>query len=186
MQRNPRPTDAAIHAYSQAAAHACIIELKARMFGDVVPMLRCFARGNLFLLMTAITQWMAVNGRGTVEERARLLACVTLRNKLLHADLSRAALHAKNLGATLNEGTVVSIAVARPVTAESLLSAIDDRSKHVPVAGTDSKHVPVFGWLLESMSSGVFTEATRIFSEAIWFLERQAEGLTDEDTRETA
>lgn len=182
VARPPDPSAPAVDLYSRAAARACVFELKSRLFADVVPALRCFSRGNFSQLVTAIAAWMEAKSRGTPEERQHLRTCVTLRNKLLHADLSRAAVHAKALGATLSEGSLKQVTVPGKFTAESFLAAVADTASHVEVASTKSEHAPIFGWLMESWGSGVFVEAERLFDQAIGVLEREAWALTDEDT----
>lgn len=181
LSSGPDFSNMAVDQYAQASARACVFELKSRMFADNVMALRCFSRGNFSQLVGAITDWMIAKGRATPVEHEHLKKCVTLRNKILHADLSRAAVHAKALGADLDEGNVKQIEVPGKFALQSFMDAIADEPSHLTVSTTKSEHVPIFAWLMESWQSGVFVEAETFFDQAIAILRREVLMFTDDD-----
>ena len=78
---------------------------------------------------------------------------MTIRNKLLHLELSRATGRIKPLADQLREGGV--------------WMADLERAKIHQVSKTSTEQGRIYGWLLESQSSGVFAAIAKAAGEAI-------------------
>jgi hypothetical protein len=150
----PQPSDPAFVDFANAAAMACLFEIKARLFADNTPALEKHKADQLEALVKRIIE----HERDGIlpEDEVLLKKCARFRNKLLHANFSQAAGTLLSFGVELDQGTVY-------------LTKLEDASvrKLSETSTTDGR---VFGWMLEGKSSGVFREARKVFVRGIAFI----------------
>lgn len=163
--------------FAGAAGRAAMFELKARMLADAVPELRGSLTLSLEPLVKEILAWMAANAKGTDEDRETLRRCARLRNKLFHAELSRATGQLVALDVELGREGVRMFAFEGPATAEKVSAAVAAGGE--PVAKTATGPTLVFAWLLESSKTGAFGAAARAFDDAAEILERALPGYRE-------
>jgi len=145
----PDPSDVVwFQAFANCAASACLFELCARRYADNTPELQRVAFKDLSDVMSAICAH--VSARTSQEERAFLGKCVRIRNKLLHLELSKASGQLRSLGFEIGSGGVAKVDLA---TGEPTMVAV-----------TSTQGGRIFGWLLESTTSGAFSRATETFT----------------------
>lgn len=158
MPRAPMAHDPFMNAFAIAAAAACAFELTARMLADTVDELGKYAPAEpLDPLVKRIVVWMGSSHLGTPESREELAGAARVRNKLLHLELSRVTGRLVDLGAQLERGGVTRVDLAT-----------GERTKVADESITTGR---VFGWLLESGSSGAFSAARELFLRSIVTLE---------------
>src|SRR5579872_203697 len=101
--RQPNPSDPAFQSFAHAAAAACYFELRARLLADNTPALQRFKDDQLEELVKRLVERCPtplLEG-----EVVHLKKCARLRNKLLHADFSKAAGTLLSIGIELRQGT---------------------------------------------------------------------------------
>lgn len=156
--------------YSEACGAAGVFELRVRMLADATSELAGRAQGDLDPLTKAVRAHFATDLSD--EDGAFLLRCPGLRNKLFHADLSKA----RGRVSELIPGAVYPGGVW-----QGDLAAGTARK----VAGTSVQTGRLFGWLLELASGGdleaihvAMTRGRRILEELATRV--AAQGVTDE------
>jgi hypothetical protein len=149
--RQRQPSDPAFGAFALAAAAACVFELKVRLFADNTPDLQRFKDEKLEPLVKRIVDHLAASL--TDEEGVHLRKCARVRNKLLHAEFSKAAGTLLSVGVKLDQGTV------------HIVDLSDGSSRKVSETSTTDGRV--FGWVLEGKSSRAFDQARAFFLRGV-------------------
>ncbi|MDE2104565.1 MAG: hypothetical protein KGL39_45440 [Patescibacteria group bacterium] len=146
-----QPSDPAYASFAHAAAAACLFELKVRLFADNTTELQRFKDEKLEGLVKRLVEHAAPTLQE--EEVVHLKKCARLRNKLLHADFSKAAGTLLSIGVELRQGTVY------------LVDLQDGSVRRVSETTTTDGRVS--GWVLEGKSSGAFDAARMFFVRGI-------------------
>lgn len=150
--------------FAHAAAHACVFEAKLRLLADNTPELE---RHSLESAKILLRNTLAHFGASLGEDDAKLLElCVRLRNDLLHMSLSRATGKLKCFGAELDLGHVTKISL--------------ETGETTPVEKTSTRTGKVYGWLLESATSGAYDQGAKFFLRGIEVIERLADASVNE------
>jgi hypothetical protein len=149
--RMPQPSDRFFAEFERVGGVAALFELRVRLLADNAPGLRDKRELNLTALVKAVVE----HERADLlpEDEMLLLKCARLRNKLLHADFSKAAGTLLSLGVSLVRGTVYAVDLA------------DGDVQRV--ADTSSAQGGVYGWVLEASGSGVFRQAFALLARGI-------------------
>ena len=157
MERRPQPSDFAFELFARAAALACVFELKLRLLADNTPNL---ARWSLEQKLSKVLDVVLDEYAQKVSEEDKKLLeeCARLRNKLIHAELSRVSGRLVNFGEELERGKVVQLSL--------------DTGEIKKVEQTTTQDGKIYGWVHESALSGAFEIGQRIFYEGIVVLER--------------
>jgi len=157
--------------YAQLAGSAALVELKLRLLADLIPELQHLAHTkDLSVLEDAITN----HYRGQLGDQIELITKARqLRNKILHSDFKAAT----NKIEEASPGLLKKDTVTMLKLQSGELKSVSDSSK---------REGRVFGWLLDAMSSGLFTEAGQLFGDAYKLLdgltfEKSTEGMTAEE-----
>jgi hypothetical protein len=160
----PQPSDRAFGAFAAAAATACLFELKARLFADNTPELQRYKDDPLEALVRRVVEHLG--STLTDDEAVHLRKCARVRNRLLHADFSKAA------------GTMLSVGVAIEQGRVQIIDLSDGSVRKV--SDTSSADGAVFAWVLEGTSVGTFSSARAFFLRGValinWLLARVSEG----------
>ncbi len=156
MTRPPQPSDVFMRQFAQAAAYACVFELRVRMLADMTSALRKQAFRPLSELLSEVLEYY--NEALSAEDRAALDGAAVLRNKLLHLELSRA--------------TGKLVALREQLDAGQVLQGTFEDGEVRQVSKTSTADGRIFGWLLESSTSGAFTAAQKRFDAGIEIIER--------------
>jgi hypothetical protein len=139
--------------FANAAASVSVFELKIRLLADNgdegTPLQTQAIKADLGKLIDLVCD----HHKATVEQRALLSKVATIRNKLLHLELSRATGRIRPLAEQLSEGNV--------------WMADLERSKVHQVSKTSTEEGRIYGWLLESQSSGAFAAIAKAADDAV-------------------
>lgn len=139
--------------FANAAAAVSVFELKVRLLADNgeegTPLQAQAIKADLGKLIDLVCD----HHTATIEQRALLSKVATIRNKLLHLELSRATGRIRPLAEQLREGNV--------------WMADLERLKVHQVSKTSTEQGRIYGWLLESQSSGAFAAIADAVGEAI-------------------
>jgi hypothetical protein len=162
----PHPSGPFFGQFARAAAGAGLFELKVRLFADNTPALQKHKEDALEALVKLVIE----HEQASIDQDdvTLLKACVRLRNKLLHADFSKAA------------GTLVSFGVKLDRGRVHIVDLSDGAARKVSETSTTDGRV--FGWVLEGGRSGVFLQACLVFRRGIglinWRLQVASRGGT--------
>jgi hypothetical protein len=160
----PQPSDFCVNAFGQCATAGCLFELYARRYADNTPDLQALAFKDLSAVVDSIRTYVV--GRTTEEERAVLDACVRVRNKLFHLELSRATGQLRAFGAEIGEAKVTMVNLADGAAFK--------------VANSSTKDGRIYGWLMEATANGAFREGVALFKRGIaligWLLMQDGVG----------
>jgi hypothetical protein len=139
--------------FANAAAAVTVFELKVRLLADNgdegTPLQAQALKADLGKLIDLVCD----HHKASAEQRALLSKVATIRNKLLHLELSRATGRIRPLADQLREGGV--------------WMADLERAKIQQVSKTGTEQGRIYGWLLESQSSGAFAAIAKAAGEAI-------------------
>jgi hypothetical protein len=139
--------------FANAAAAIAVFELKVRLLADNgdegTPLQVQALKADLGRLIDLVCD----HHQATDDQRSLLAKVATIRNKLLHLELSRATGRIRPLADQLREGTV-------------WMADLDNAEVH-QVSKTNTKQGRIYGWLLESQSSGAFAAIAVAVREAI-------------------
>jgi hypothetical protein len=141
--------------FAHTATMACFFELQARLFADATPGLEKHKDAQLEALVKVIVRH--VGSRLQLEEVVLLKKCARMRNKLLHADFSKAAGTLMSLGVQIDQGRVHIVDLVT-----------GDANK---VSDTNSAKGRVFAWVLEGSRSCTFLLSRRQFARGIALFE---------------
>lgn len=149
-------SDAFFEAFGFAAARACLFELKLRLLADNTP---AISRHSLDPKLSKVLEHVLAEYAARLDEKQcdLLNECVRLRNKLLHAELSRVTGRLVNFGEELNRGQVAKI--------DLVSGEIQEVSK------TKTQDGKIIGWVMESATSGAFAAGADVFFNGIVLLE---------------
>lgn len=157
MSRQPQPSDAFFQQYAECCAHAALFELKARVLAEQSERLaRRAVSEELTPLVRDLVDEHAARLEG--DERTLLLALPGIRNKLFHAELSRAIGRLRRFDEELISAGVVKLDL--------------DAGESSLVANTSTERSGVMGWLLESALRGGFRSGVERFAHGIALIER--------------
>jgi hypothetical protein len=158
----PQPSDFSVNAFGQCATAGCLFELYARRYADNTPELQAVAFKDLSVVVEAIRTH--VLGRTTDEERAVLDACVGVRNKLFHLELSRVTGRLRSFGAEIGGPKVTMVNLADGAA--------------IKVANSSTRDGRIYGWLMEATANGAFKQGVALFKRGIalfgWLLMQDA------------
>ncbi len=147
-----------------AAAAACLFELKVRLFADNTPALQRNKDDQLEALAKRVVEH--VGSTLTHDEAVHLRKCARVRNRLLHADFSKAAGALLSVGVAIEEGKVHIV-------------DLNDGSVR-RVSDTSSADGGVFAWVLEGAAGGTFPSARAFFLRGVsiitWLLAKASDG----------
>ena len=143
-------------AFQAAAAAAATVELKLRLLCDLRPETADLALANLDLVRKEVVR--AFGSLLSDDEQEQLKACVSLRNRIIHQQLSKASGKLVSLGEELNEAGVWSLDLETGVATET--------------ASTSTKTGKIYGWMLVSHAQGAFAAALRVFDQGIAVINR--------------
>jgi hypothetical protein len=145
------PSDGFFRQFARAAAGAGLFELRVRLFADNTPALQKHKDDKLEALVKLVVE----HERASIDRDDEILLkkCARLRNKLLHADFSKAAGTLLSFGAQLERGQV------------QMVDLTDGAVRKVSETSTSDGRV--YGWVLEGARSGAFTQAVRLFLRGI-------------------
>lgn len=135
----PSPCEPAVAMFGGAAARAAMFELRARMLVDVIPELSGSITMSLDPLVRQITEWMACEGRWTADDQELLKRSARLRNKIFHAEFSRATGQLVMLDVELEKEGVRMFTLDSPGTAEKLVAAIEASPARTPTPTRTSR-----------------------------------------------
>jgi hypothetical protein len=139
--------------FANAAAAVAVFELKLRLLADNgdegAPLQSQALKADLGKLIDLICD----HHSATIEQRSLLAKVGSIRNKLLHLELSRATGRIRPLAEQLREGNV--------------WMADLERGKVDQISKTSTERGRIYGWLLESQSSGAFSAIADAVREAI-------------------
>jgi hypothetical protein len=143
--------------FQAAAAAVATFELRVRMLADQgdagTPLVKAALSAEFTKLIDDVCAF-----HGASDEDARYLkACAGMRNKLFHLELSRVTGRIRPLSEQLREGGVWSLDI--------------ETGEVQTVAKTKTEDGRIFGWMLESSSSGAF--------EAVVAAMRKASGIIE-------
>lgn len=175
--KRPAPSDVFFALFAGAAGRAAVFELKARVFVDAVPDLSGSLTSKLDYLLKDLTEWMAREKLATLEQVEMLRRCGRLRNKVFHAEFSRATGQLVSLDVELNRESVKRFSWDGPVTAENFLRSMATGGEAVSKTATEEKRV--FGWLMQACQSGAFGAAGRVFDDGCELLDQVLYDWTD-------
>jgi hypothetical protein len=150
----PQPCDFAFREFAPAAATACVFELQARLFADASPALTRHKTDDLEVLVRRIVEH--VDAKLSPEEAKHLLKCARVRNRLLHADFSRAAGVLLSFDVELEQGNVRIIDLAT--------------GEERKVSDTKTEDGRVLGWLIEGATSEMFNRTRPLFLRGVALL----------------
>lgn len=140
-------------AFANAAAAVAVFELKVRLLADNgdagTPLQVQALKAELGKLVDLVCE----HHGATREQRDLLKKVASVRNKLLHLELSRATGRVRPLAEQLNEGGV-------------WMANLENATVH-QVSKTSTEDGRIYGWLLESRSSGAFQAISKLVAEAI-------------------
>jgi len=139
--------------FANAAAAVAVFELKVRLLADNGDEGTSLQAQALKADLSKLIDFVCEHHNATVEQRALLSKVATIRNKLLHLELSRATGRIRPLADQLREGNVWM--------ADLEHATVDQVSK------TSTERGRIYGWLLESQLSGAFAAIAKAVGEAI-------------------
>ncbi len=148
---DPQPSEPYFRLFAQAATIACLFELKMRLLADNTAELQKYKDEQLEALVKRVTEHM--QNLIVSEEAVLLKKCARIRNKLLHADFSKAAGTLLSVGINLEQGKV------------HLIDLVDGSVRKISDSNTSDGRV--YGWLLEGARSGAFEQAGKLFIRGI-------------------
>ena len=139
--------------FANAAAAVAVFELKVRLLADNgdegTPLQSQAIKADLGKLIELVCD----HHHATPEQRELLTKVGRIRNKLLHIELSKATGRIRPLAEELREGNV-------------WMANLEDGTVH-QVSKTRTETGRIYGWLLESQSSGAFAAVVAAVNEAI-------------------
>jgi hypothetical protein len=139
--------------FANAAAAVAVFELKLRLLADNgeegTPLQSQAIKADLGKLIDLICD----HHKASDEQRALLAKVGTIRNKLFHLELSRVTGRIKPLAEQLQEGNV-------------WMAKLEDGTVH-QVSKSSTERGRIYGWLLESRSSGAFDAIATAVQNAI-------------------
>lgn len=146
------------------ASAGCVFELYARRYADNTEELRLYAFSELSEVVGAIRKHVGI--RITEDEGATLKACLDIRNRLFHLELSKLTGKLRSLGEILDEARVFQISLS------------DESTKKVSQTSTSEGRIQ--GWLLQATTDQSFKRATLLFRRGIallgWLRTKDCEG----------
>jgi hypothetical protein len=149
--KQPQPTDVFLDRFARAAAAAGVFEMKVRLFADNTAELRRYIGTDLDPLVDRIIGHL---GSGlTEDEVTHLKKAVRVRNKLFHADFSKAAGTLLSMDARLDRGKVY------------IVDFSDGNPRKVSDLNTADGRIS--GWLMEGAKSGAFDQAFVLFMRCV-------------------
>ncbi len=184
MPRQPQPSDPFYACFAGTAGRAAVFELTARMFVDAVPELSGSLTSKLDPLMKDLTAWMERETKTIPDERELLWRCARLRNKLFHAELSRATGQLVSLGVELGKEGVRRFSWPGELTPEIFHKVMQEGGE--PVGKTKTTEGRLFGWLLEAQQTGMLGAAASTFDDGADLLHRVLEEWVHENMRRDA
>jgi hypothetical protein len=141
-----------------AAAHAAILELKLRLLAGTVPALQSIALAERMVdVEAAVLEHFKADL--SAEEVDLLVATRQMRNKLLHGEFDDLRRKVEQR-APVARGKVSRFKLPEHLTPETLIAAVMDRSTHEKVENLPTSGGTLWGWVLDSAKTGLFTQTS--------------------------
>jgi len=141
--------------FQRAAAAAASFELKLRLLCDLRPETADKSLDNLDLVRKEVIR--AYGQLLDADTQSHLKACVDLRNKLLHQQLSRVSGKLVTLGEELRSAGLWSVDLTTGEATET--------------ERVSTKNGKIYGWMLTSKAQGAFDAAVRVFDQGYKILD---------------
>jgi hypothetical protein len=108
------------------------------------------------------------------EEKAFLVKCNTLRNKLIHCEPDAVARLAKELNPAFSPPPVAIQVNISDSPRESLVRAVTTGEGAIDIRDTRSRTEGFLGWMLQAAGDGTFDQAVAAFGQGIRILDTKA------------